>query len=105
MTAIKPEIVTQKRIIKMFEDPNLLGYDYLGDWKDRENNSNVEIEYLEKFLKDKYDPILIKKAIQRIQKVTTNPTKNLYDINKEFYNFFCNTFKFSFVKDLEKIFP
>ncbi|MDC0329321.1 HsdR family type I site-specific deoxyribonuclease [Nitrosopumilus sp.] len=86
MTAIKPEIVTQKRIIKMFEDPNLLGYVKLGDWKDRENNSNVEIEYLEKFLKDKYDPILIKKAIQRIQKVTTNPTKNLYDINKEFYN-------------------
>ena len=52
MIANKPEIVTQKRIIKMFEDPNLLGYEYLGDWKDRENNSNVEKELLTKFLKN-----------------------------------------------------
>ena len=86
MTVSLPEIVTQKRIIKMFKDPNLLGYEYLGDWKDRENNSNVEIEYLEKFLKDKYDSELIKKAIKEIEKITTNQTKTLYQINKEVYS-------------------
>lgn len=29
------ERVTQNRIVKLFKDQ--LGYDYLGDWKDREN--------------------------------------------------------------------
>ncbi len=86
MIVTKPEIVTQKRIIKMFKDPDQLGYEYLGDWEHREGNSNIEIELLEKFLKDKYDPILIKKAIEKIQKITTIQNKELYDINKEFYN-------------------
>lgn len=34
------EIQTQKHIIQLFKDE--LDYDYLGDWKDREGNSNVE---------------------------------------------------------------
>ena len=33
------EIATQKRLLKLFE--NQLGYEYLGDWHDREGNSNV----------------------------------------------------------------
>ena len=47
MTVSLPEIVTQKRVIDMFKDPNLLGYEYLGDWENRDNNSNIEKEYLE----------------------------------------------------------
>ena len=85
MIANKPEIVTQKRIINMFKDPVLLGYTYLGDWKDRENNSNIEKELLEKFLKDKYDSKVIKDTITKIEKVTSDQNKNLYEINKEVY--------------------
>ncbi len=87
MIANKPEIVTQKRIIKMFEDPNLLGYEYLGDWKDRENNSNVEKELLTKFLKNKYESDQIKDAISKLEKITTDQNKSLYEINKEVYSF------------------
>ena len=36
----KPEYVTQERVIKLFVDE--LGYRYLGDWTDRDGNSNVE---------------------------------------------------------------
>ena len=36
----KPERVTQERVIKLFVDE--LGYRYLGDWTDRDGNSNVE---------------------------------------------------------------
>ena len=33
----KPEIEKlRKELFNMFKDPNLLGYEYLGDWKDRE---------------------------------------------------------------------
>jgi len=86
MIANKPEIVTQKRIINMFKDPDLLGYTYLGDWKDRENNSNIEKELLEEFLKGKYDSKVIKDAIGKIEKVTTDQNKSLYEINKEVYS-------------------
>jgi len=75
MIANKPEIVTQKRIINMFKDTNLLDYEYLGDLKD-EDNSNIKKELLEKFLKDKYDSTQIKKAISELEKVTTDQNKN-----------------------------
>ena len=31
---------TQQRVVKLFRDT--LGYDYLGDWTDREGNRNIE---------------------------------------------------------------
>ena len=36
----KPERATQNRIIALFRDE--LGYRHLGDWTDREGNSNIE---------------------------------------------------------------
>jgi type I restriction enzyme, R subunit len=39
---------TQNRIVKLIVER--LGYDYLGDWQDRDGNSNVEEEYLRTFL-------------------------------------------------------
>ena len=33
---------TQKRVVKLFREQ--LGYDYLGDWTDRESNRNIEEE-------------------------------------------------------------
>ena len=35
---------TQDRIVKFFQ--NELDYEYLGNWEDREENSNIEKEYL-----------------------------------------------------------
>ena len=36
----QPEIMTQKRLIDLFSSQ--MGYDYLGDWRDRDINSNIE---------------------------------------------------------------
>jgi len=46
----------QKRVIKLFSDrkyPCNLGYDYLGDWAEREGNCNIEDALLRKFLHEK----------------------------------------------------
>lgn len=76
---------TQDRVVQFFQD--VLKYDYLGNWETREN-SNVEEEYLVKFLHDKqgYSDELIKKAIFELNKIATDQQKSLYDINKEIYS-------------------
>ena len=77
------EIETQKRVLKFFEEK--LGYTNLGNLEDREDNSNIEVDYLEKFLKGKYSDELIKKAIAKIER-TANDRGSLYQTNKEFYS-------------------
>ncbi|MCC9077241.1 hypothetical protein FKZ61_014140, partial [Litorilinea aerophila] len=37
------EIHTQRRVIDFFHDA--LGYEYLGNWKDRAGNANVETQH------------------------------------------------------------
>ena len=76
---------TQDRIVKFFQDKEL-DYTYLGNWEDRKRNSNIEKEYLSKYLKGKYDDSLIKKAISKLEKASRNQNKSLYDINKEVYS-------------------
>jgi type I restriction enzyme, R subunit len=39
---------TKKHLVELFRDT--LGYDYLGDWTDREGNRNIEAELLRGFL-------------------------------------------------------
>lgn len=39
---------TQQRVVKLFREQ--LGYDYLGNWIDREGNANIEPELLRKWL-------------------------------------------------------
>lgn len=77
---------TQDRVVKLFRDQ--LGYDYLGDWTKRENNSNIEEELLIQFLKNvqKYDDVLIKKTLRELTLVTGDRSRHLYDTNKEFYS-------------------
>ncbi len=75
---------TQDRVVQFFQDS--LGYDYLGDWEYRENNSCIETEYLTAFLtKQGYSDSLITKALYEINKVAGDQVKSLYDINKEVY--------------------
>jgi type I restriction enzyme, R subunit len=84
MTVGQIERKTQDRVVELFQDT--LHYTYLGNWEERENR-NIEKELLEKYLKDKYDDSLIQKAIAELEKVTTNQTKSLYDLNKDVYNY------------------
>ncbi len=79
------EIVTQERILhKVFEEK--LKYTYLGNFEDRENNSNIEEELLLKFLLKKYPKDIAKKALLELKKVAHNETRSLYEVNKEVYN-------------------
>ena len=39
-TVGQPERATQNRVIKLFRDE--LSYRYLGDWTDRDGNTNIE---------------------------------------------------------------
>lgn len=76
---------TQDRIIHdIFEKK--LGYVYLGNFEERENNSNIEEDLLLKFLKKKYSEDIAKKALAELKKVAHNDSKSLYETNKEVYN-------------------
>lgn len=79
------EIVTQKRVIELFK--NTLGYEYLGDWQERDNNRNIEEEYLRKFLSENrgYDDETISKALYELNRVAGDQSRHLYDINKDVY--------------------
>ena len=80
------EIVTQKRLLKLFEKP--LGYENLGDWIDRENNSNVEEVYLRKFLTDRklYSSAEISSAVNQLKRSAGNISAGLYHANKAVYS-------------------
>lgn len=76
---------THNRIVKLFVDR--LGYKYLGNWEDREKNSNIEEEFLRAFLETKkYSETLIKKAISELKKSVNRSQMSLYDLNKETYS-------------------
>ncbi len=78
------ERITQNRIVKLFQDE--LGYKYLGDWQERENNSNIEEELLSAFLQRKgYSQQLISKAIYDFKTTAVNFNDSLYTTNKNVY--------------------
>ncbi|MDD4363934.1 MAG: type I restriction endonuclease, partial [Atribacterota bacterium] len=79
------ERLTQDRIVKLFCDK--LHYRYLGNWKDRQKNSNIEENLLKKYLQGtgKYSDRLISKAIGELKKTAGNQQSTLYEINKEIY--------------------
>lgn len=75
---------TQERIVTLFQKK--LGYDYLGNWIDRENNRNIEESYLQSYLVAAgYDDVLAKRAIHALDKVSGDESKSLYDRNKAVY--------------------
>ncbi len=66
----QPESATQNRVIALFRDE--LGYRYLGDWTDREGNSNIEEELLTAWLtKRGYTPAQISVALHRLRTEAT----------------------------------
>ena len=76
---------TQRRVIALFRDQ--LGYDYLGNWIDREGNRNIEEAYLRPILKARgHEDALIDRALAEVQKVATDQSRSLYDINRSVYD-------------------
>ncbi len=80
----KTERETQNRIIRLFQKE--LSYHYLGNWKNRENNSNVEAEILREWLSMRYDDNLTEKAVYEFTKAAADQSKSLYGVNKEVYS-------------------
>ncbi len=78
------ERLTQNRIVKLFQEK--LGYENLGNWEERTNNTNIEEELLKKYLaKAGYSVELSKRAIYHLQTEARNNDRNLYNNNKEVY--------------------
>src|SRR5207253_2064646 len=65
-----------------------LHYDYLGNWEERINNSNIEEDLLRKFLCEKmrYSDVLINRAINKLRTTANNYNESLYTNNKNTYN-------------------
>lgn len=79
------ERATQNRVVTLFRDT--LGYDYLGNWIDRPGNSNIEPEFLCKWLKQRgVDDDLTTRALRQLSKVAGDTSKGLYDCNRAVYD-------------------
>ncbi len=80
------EILTQQRVIAFFRD--VLDCVYLGDWKDRADNGNVEMALLINWLKRQghSDKIVEKTLFEFNKAATLGGSKTLYDANREVYD-------------------
>lgn len=80
----KPERATQRRLISLFRDE--LGYRYLGDWSDRDENSNIEEALLSDYLhRTGYGAAQISAAIRKLTIEANNTSRSLYDNNHAVY--------------------
>src|SRR5437867_1493105 len=86
MSAVgQPERATQNRVIALFRDE--LGYCYLGDWTDRDGNSNVEESLLTAWLtRTGYTPAQISVAMHKLRTEADNHNRTLYGNNQVVYN-------------------
>ena len=85
---------TQQRVIRLLSDkkhPGNLGYEYLGNWEERDGfegkgNRNIEPEYLRAWLKKQgIADTLITRALFDLDKVAGDTSKSLYDRNRAVY--------------------
>ncbi|ACL72857.1 type I restriction-modification system restriction subunit [Thioalkalivibrio sulfidiphilus HL-EbGr7] len=80
----QPERVTQNRVVQLFRDE--LGYDYLGDWGEREGNSNIEEGLLTQWLAGRgYSQAQISRAIHKLRAEANDHGRELYENNKHIY--------------------
>lgn len=80
------EVLTQKRVIEFCRDA--LGYTYLGHWKDREDNSNVETDLLRDWLiRQGHTPKIIQKVLDALGRAAAlGGNRTLYDANRAVYS-------------------
>ena len=84
---MRKERITQNRIVQALTSQ--LGYAYLGNWEEREGNSNVEEALLKDWLTltGKYSEVLINKALFEFKKLAAvNVSDDLYPVNKAVYS-------------------
>lgn len=76
---------TQLRVVQFFQ--NELGYRYLGNWEDRTNNRNIDVETLTAWLSKRgYSDTLVKRALRKLEtEAALGEGKKLYYANKEVY--------------------
>lgn len=80
------EYLTQRRIVQFFQRD--LAYRYLGDWKDRINNKNIESEILTEWLRKRgiSDALLNRTLRQLDAAAALGEGKHLYYANKDVYS-------------------
>jgi type I restriction enzyme R subunit len=76
---------TQHDVLELFRDR--LGYEYLGRWERREDNSNVEVQLLEMNLEERrYGAIQIRKAVETLRSdASLGGGRSLYEANRDVY--------------------
>jgi len=78
------ERIAQNRIVQLFQKE--LGYQYLGNWEEREGNSNIEPALVTDYLlRQGYTQIQVNKAIQELRTTANNFNDSLYTTNKNVY--------------------
>jgi type I restriction enzyme R subunit len=79
------ERITQNRIVRFFQIE--LGYRYLGNWEDREDNKNIEASILIDWLKGRgISDALINRTIRQLEMAAAlGEGKKLYYANKDVY--------------------
>ena len=76
---------TQQGVVKLFRET--LGYAYLGNWEERENNRNIEPDLLRAWLKRQgHADALISKVLYELEKAAGDTSKSLYDRNRAVYD-------------------
>jgi type I restriction enzyme, R subunit len=81
----KPERATQNRVIALFREE--LGYRYLGDWADRDRNSNIEEGLLTAYLtRSGYHQTQISGAVYKLRTEADNHSRTLYGNNQAVYS-------------------
>ena len=86
MTSVgEREVHTQQRVVAFLLDA--LGYRYLGQWRDRAGNSNIERSEASNWLKGHgHNSSVIDKTLNRLEKAAAvSGSKTLYDANRELY--------------------
>ena len=90
-TALRPERVTQNRVIERLTRPLTeggLGYNYLGDWSKRDSNRCIDVSLLRANLEHRgYSAAHISQALTKLQAAADVTGITLYQANLRTYQF------------------